>query len=104
MSDLETWSVANGLLRDIHPESVWADNGAGCWMHPPRRRHSLADAPMYRCSDDQNAELRCRHGIGQPDPQDAACGWFTQRRDVTVGTVAPHEKCTDRLVRQLESQ
>lgn len=75
--------LANGVLTNVHPASACADQPWGCWIHRPRD-HALAHAPVMWRADKQTAERICDHGIGHPDPQDAAYNWNVLGRDVSV--------------------
>lgn len=75
--------LSNGVLTDVHPPSECAGQPWGCWVHDPRP-HPLDHAPVRWREDKGTAERMCDHGIGHPDPQDAAYWWHTRRRDVTV--------------------
>lgn len=78
----ELIAVANGLLTGAHPPSTCAGQAWGCWVHSPKP-HSLAHAPIRWREDKGSAERICDHGIGHPDPHDAAYWWTVHHRDVT---------------------
>ncbi|MFN3602707.1 MAG: hypothetical protein ACK4UY_15095 [Dietzia sp.] len=77
-----TW-LSNGVLTNIHSPSACAGQPWGCWVHEPRP-HPLDQAPVRWREDKGTAERICDHGVGHPDPQDAAYWWNTHRRDVTL--------------------
>lgn len=76
-------AVANGMLRNVHHPRQCAEQPWGCWIHSPLP-HPLDKAPVRWRVDIGTAERVCGHGIGHPDPQDAAFWWNAQHRDVTI--------------------
>lgn len=76
-------AVANGILRGVHRPSACSGQPWGCWIHHPFP-HRLDHAPVRWREDNETAERVCDHGIGHPDPQDAAYWWNAHNRDVTV--------------------
>ena len=61
--------VAGGVLTGVHPPAACA--GRACCIHAPSE-HPLADAPLNWRGDRRIMERLCPHGIGHPDPDDAA--------------------------------
>jgi hypothetical protein len=61
--------VPGGILTGVHPPEACA--GRGCVIHNPSA-HRLADAPLNWRADRRIMERLCEHGIGHPDPDDAA--------------------------------
>ena len=76
-------AVSNGMLGHVHSSSSCQGQPWGCWIHDPRP-HPLDKAPVRWRDDKSTAERICDHGVGHPDPQDAAFWWNTQGRDVTI--------------------
>lgn len=73
-------AVVNGLLTKVHAPSRCV--GEHCWVHDPSDHHMVTWPVRWR-DDRRIAERVCEHGVGHPDPDDAA---FHRRhgRDVTV--------------------
>lgn len=74
--------VSNGVITSVHSARLCADRVYGCWMHDPRG-HALDQAPVHWRDDRGIAERICDHGIGHPDPQDAAYNFHELGRDIT---------------------
>lgn len=68
------------VLGNIHDRSACL--GRACVIHDPSD-HSMRDFPTYFRSDRGIMERICPHGIGHPDPDDAA--WHASKgRDIGV--------------------
>ncbi|GAA4363023.1 hypothetical protein GCM10023146_01940 [Nocardioides caricicola] len=74
--------VANGVMTSVHTSDQCAGRAYGCWVHEVLS-HALSDAPVVFRDDKGTAERICEHGIGHPDPQDAAYWWHEHGRDIT---------------------
>lgn len=61
--------VAGGVLTGVHSPNACA--GRACAIHHPSD-HPLAAAPLNWRADRRIMERLCVHGIGHPDPDDAA--------------------------------
>lgn len=77
-----TFDVSNGLLRNVHSETSCA--GQNCCIHNPSD-HPLADRPLLWRDDRRIMERVCEHGIGHPDPDDAAFRALMGDRDTVHG-------------------
>lgn len=75
--------VANGILTHVHDPALCVGRPYGCWIHRPLA-HPLSDAPVVWREDKGTAERVCPHGVGHPDPQDAAYHLHAVGRDVSV--------------------
>lgn len=91
--DLESGVVAvvNGILTNVHPPTLCVSQP--CWVHNPSVHH-MNSWPIGWREDKHTAERHCQHGIGHPDPDDAAFH-LRNGRDVAIhgcdGCCAPPE-------------
>jgi hypothetical protein len=71
------FAIGQTVLRNVHRPQVCA--GRHCVIHNPSQHH-MVDWPTLWRGDRQLMERVCPHGIGHPDPDDAA--WHrSQGRD-----------------------
>jgi hypothetical protein len=68
-------------LTNIHDQSACA--GHHCCIHNPSDHH-MRDWPMVWRGDKGVMERQCPHGIGHPDPDDAAHLCRIGRADLTI--------------------
>lgn len=71
-ADTPNWRDPDTLFRyavNVHPEGQCS--GEYCVVHNPSE-HLMRDWPMVWRSDKGVVERLCRHGVGHPDPDDAA--------------------------------
>lgn len=68
---VDWWGVSLGPsnLVNIHPQSACA--GRACWVHNPSDHH-MKEWPKNWRADRRILERVCEHGVGHPDPDDAA--------------------------------
>ena len=61
--------VGGTVMHNVQAGSACA--GRGCWVHHPSGHHMAAWPVVWR-DDLRIAERLCPHGVGHPDPDDAA--------------------------------
>lgn len=67
----ETYTTGTGQkLYDVHPMTSQCIE-YGCVIHCPSK-HSMKDFPTHWRHDRRIMERICPHGVGHPDPDDAA--------------------------------
>ena len=67
--DLETFDTGTGQTILVHSKEVC--EGRYCCIHNPSDHH-MKDWPIHWRSDRRIMERICPHGVGHPDPDDAA--------------------------------
>lgn len=94
----ETWSLANGvprqvfgsLLLNVHPFSEcsgaslrYGEATSGCPLHRPSN-HGMRGWPLSYRSDRKIFERLCPHGVGHPDPDSVSRHWVTRRQNESI--------------------
>jgi hypothetical protein len=69
------------VIANVHSASACA--GRACVMHNPSAHHMRAWPLTWR-NDKGVFERHCEHGVGHPDPDDAAWHTMIARRDLNV--------------------
>lgn len=70
------------VLTNVHPATLCA--GRPCCLHNPSE-HSMRDFPLNWRGDRGIMERLCAHGVGHPDPDDAAYRATVGDGDTTHG-------------------